>query len=110
MVSTMNLPPLPNPDIVDIGRFGVAWREDKMRAYGEACRTKWLPIETAPQDGTRVLLCFPHIVEAGRFDDDRYGSPPRPYWAGDNEHLWGIRYYRAHPPTAWMPLPQVPGE
>jgi hypothetical protein len=67
----------------------------------------WRPIETAPRDGTRVLLLSADRrvwpVKIGEYVDD----PPRfTGWVSDNgeEELW------THPwqPTHWMPLPDDP--
>lgn len=75
----------------------------------------WLPIETAPKDGTRVMLYYPKRNEHehpkivfGRWDINRYAKHPNPYWTNDQETLWGIRQLRAAPPTFWMPSPEAP--
>lgn len=74
---------------------------------------EWQPIETAPKDGTRVLLFRPSqypsaTVVAGNFDSDRYASKPRPYWTHDLEILWSRTEARKCQPTHWMPLPKPP--
>lgn len=75
-------------------------------------KPKWLPIETAPRDGTWVLLA------GGRMDDGWYGSLDEPpvavgffvgvggawavaNWDGD----WRTFYEQ---PTHWTPLPAPP--
>lgn len=68
---------------------------------------EWRPIETAPKNGTRVLLAFPHVhrpIEA-------WFDPCTERWYGIGVELSekgsfpGIGSF----PTHWMPLPQVPG-
>ena len=57
--------------------------------------TKWLPIETAPKDGTWVLLGKKNSSVAGYFDKVSY------HWRyGDCQGF--IK------PTHWLPLPQPP--
>jgi hypothetical protein len=69
----------------------------------------WQPIETAPRDGRRVLLCYPSgAVECGRWNDDRYARKPRPFWEGDQRRLFGVGVYRAASPKHWMPIPEPP--
>ncbi len=67
--------------------------------------TMWQPIETAPKDGTPILI----------FSAERCTScPPKTagmgtaYWCGG---YWGITnqfYPLRHKPTHWMPLPEPP--
>ena len=66
----------------------------------------WQPIETAPKDGTKIIL--------GQFDKtkDRYGRVRVDYWhkvsdAGSYSG-WGEFNNRFWPPTHWMPLPAPP--
>ena len=65
---------------------------------------KWLPIETAPKDGTRVLLHHPHATDEtvtagawGNWDRDTV------CWITDFGEGWLN-------PTHWMPLPVPPTE
>jgi len=78
----------------------------------------WLPIESAPRDGTDVL------ISGGTFwDDDCLGgpytftgvriarwtgkdSPAELPWEGNPVHSHDE--YRRHQPTHWMPLPAAP--
>lgn len=58
----------------------------------------WQLIETAPKDGTRILVC-----RADRF-------PKNTYVARWHEDVWSIGplgEWRAYP-THWMPLPEGP--
>jgi len=72
---------------------------------------KWLPIESAPKDGTRVLLACRYLdglyelsvgfwIESRKDWADAYGSAP--YTTVDN----GDDCF----PTHWMPLPSPPQE
>ena len=59
----------------------------------------WKPIETAPKDGTTVLL------------RSKYGSHGDGYWlqsARDGLGAWVWPYLR-NEPWFWMPLPAAPG-
>lgn len=69
----------------------------------------WRPIETAPRDGTKVLLyCPTRGVVGGRWSDNRYAKTPRPYWSNDLERLYGVQATRFDQPTHWLPLPDPP--
>jgi Protein of unknown function (DUF551) len=73
----------------------------------------WQPIDTAPKDGSRVLLWVPD--EAGSSYTTQIGTWTF-YSATSDDFLWvydghsdGLRRYcMAHPPTHWMPLPEPP--
>lgn len=64
--------------------------------------TGWQPMETAPRDGTSVLVCTPrtmHVVYWIEKDIE--------YWhVTDNKH--GPFPLRGPSPTHWMPLPEPP--
>lgn len=64
----------------------------------------WQPIETAPLDGTEVVLFYPHmsngLVTAGYYH--RADFHHEPYWYAD------LVNGGASPPTHWMPLPPPP--
>ena len=67
--------------------------------------SEWQPIETAPRDGTFVLLFLPHIETV------RTG-----YWSHMTGKGWMINWastYRTSvdgPVTHWQPLPDPPAE
>lgn len=71
--------------------------------------SEWQPIETAPKDGTRVL------VSLWAWDDPATGDRLTEivYWGGDD---WRNGYpddvdafaNTVNPPTHWMPLPEPP--
>jgi hypothetical protein len=59
---------------------------------------KWQPIETAPTDGTRILL----RGRGGKIADGHYGQPDG--WANPKRFVWP--YIHANP-THWAPLPLI---
>jgi hypothetical protein len=72
--------------------------------------TDWKPIETAPKDGTHILL-YPTrwtgiSADVGVFDHDKYAKRPRPYWRrrGSNS----VTDDRGLAPTHWQHLPPPP--
>lgn len=75
-------------------------------------RMTWQPIETAPKDGTRILLAGPEgpfkQPVVGRWDEDKYAAKPKPYWNNDRAGIFGIREIRTNQPTHWMPIHQMP--
>jgi len=72
---------------------------------------EWKSIETAPKDGTAVLVYPPiwngRTVSVAHWNDDRYSKRPRPYWKRDDDHN-RTTVSRDKPPTHWMPLPPPP--
>lgn len=65
----------------------------------------WQPIETAPMDGTEVILFYPHLLNDGFVTAG--------YWhraTADYESYWYSDLVNggASPPTHWMPLPPPP--
>lgn len=77
--------------------------------------SEWQPIETAPKDGTWVLLYFD-----GWDRPDVYEGQPTIYagqWSTENHWResgdWYVDWhdltqYHIGPPTHWMPLPDPP--
>ena len=67
----------------------------------------WQPIETAPKDGTWVLLSGGHPD----FDDCKkeiksFSMEMRVFWLDDAPYQWS----EYNEPTHWMPLPNPPEE
>lgn len=68
---------------------------------------KWQPIETAPKDGTHVLLgrTPPWSASAnvcvGFWADEHQANSP--HWKTENGFMVDVRIYRL-----WMPLPDPP--
>jgi len=69
--------------------------------------TAWQPIETAPKDGTEVLLFFPldgldlRVWPQRIIAEYRHGL-----WVWQGRAVRG--YSESYQPTHWMPLPQEP--
>ena len=77
--------------------------------------TGWMPIETAPKDGTRILLwdankqiaisgCW--HSDGGRDDPGGY-EPAWAWWTADDDVLMWDGGPDDHP-THWQPLPEPP--
>jgi hypothetical protein len=60
---------------------------------------RWAPIETAPKDGSRIMLYCP--IEAAIINGQWREYPTHSSWIADD---WN---YSVHP-THWMPLPAPP--
>lgn len=58
----------------------------------------WQPIETAPKDGTSILIVADHRVRLGYYRPSDFR--PQDEWLDSN----GFNVY----PTRWMPLPAAP--
>ena len=72
----------------------------------------WQPIETAPKDGTSVLLFGPLGVVLGRWCDaqrDTEDFYKRHQLLNFFSHTgWSYDFVDQHQPTHWMPLPEPP--
>lgn len=72
----------------------------------------WRPIETAPKDGSAVLVWPPTwrgVISVARWDTDyRTRGPGNPYWRRIDAHA--VMDSRNNPPTHWAPLPAGPAE
>lgn len=71
----------------------------------------WRPIETAPRDGTCVLLLITNSkrrISTGRWDSQEYHKKPRPFWHVDMWSFGGPETHRGVQPTHWQPLPGPP--
>lgn len=72
-------------------------------------RVRWSPIETAPMDGTAVLVCVGGYGDRGdigahpmtaRYESFHVNAPGKSSWRG----LHGHKVF----PTHWMPMPEQP--
>lgn len=75
--------------------------------------SEWRTIDSAPRDGTRILLYIPSCgsyvsskVAAGRWN----ARDSRPYFTNDRERMDGVVFTRKNKPTHWMPLPEPPSD
>lgn len=72
---------------------------------------EWRPIETAPRDGTTILVYFrQHGAMTVRSDDEHDPCDDwRLWYVDDHKHgPYVVRGYRPGDDTHWMPLPQPP--
>ncbi len=69
----------------------------------------WQPIETAPKDGTTVLVwppTFTGVISCAKWNEDQYATRPRPFWSRLDS--LNDADSRRKPPTHWAPLPAGP--
>lgn len=66
----------------------------------------WLPIDSAPQDGTRILVPMRGRVTIARWNDQKYHKKPNPFW--ECVDPFGILSDRENQPVFWMHLPSLP--
>lgn len=69
-------------------------------------RIQWMPIESAPKDGTKVDVWISHDVNE-RFSD-AYFDKQENLWCWDIEESGKRITFNATPPAYWMPLPTPP--
>ena len=74
---------------------------------------EWQKIETAPKDGTTVLV-YPTTwdnkkASTASFSAEKYAKKPRPYWKRDDA-LGLVKLCRDNPSTHWAELPDPPEE
>lgn len=81
----------------------------RIAAAQEGQEAGWLPIDTAPKDGTRILIWFVH--PNAEYSADPVGEG----WAGPHEARWldhnggGWTWYGlAGKATFWQPMPAPP--
>ena len=66
----------------------------------------WQPIETAPKDGTRVLLFIEGVVTEGTWDRSWLSWHTPSFFSQERDP----DYEDCAEPTHWMPRPANPGE
>lgn len=72
----------------------------------------WLPIESAPRDGTKILAYIPRVYSNGlqccvQWDGDKYAKRPKPRFRS-TDRLYGDADSARHQPSHWIPLPPPP--
>jgi hypothetical protein len=68
----------------------------------------WLPIESAPKDGTRILAWRDTWETCGFV---RWVYNPRTHTEFWNDHIeWDAYENESEPPTHWLPLPPYPAK
>lgn len=76
----------------------------------------WQPIETAPKDGTDVLVMYMHIdtqiVHNAFWLYDEFDEDPREtgWWSYEHSEVSRIKLDDWMTPTHWIPLPPAPKE
>lgn len=75
--------------------------------------SEWMTIETAPKDGTHVLIAGEGKVSVGKYVEDKGETlvpADKPYWKPFDNSYWDRwetddSWFQ---PTHWMPLPEPP--
>ena len=76
----------------------------------------WQPIETAPKDGTQILVCWINYKGEGRQSvvrwTDEYGGEGHRWLIGmslpkDEQRGVALQLVKRHP-THWQPIPDFP--
>jgi len=74
--------------------------------------TDWQPIETAPKDGTDIIVMYIDIdtqcVRTAFWLDYEYDPSQDGWWTYDCSEVGGALMTRIYAPTHWMPLPEPP--
>jgi len=71
----------------------------------------WQPIETAPKDGTDILVCMTHSLGVGDDGGTEWETIQWVDWQKE-PYFWPIFRERVDipfPPTHWQRLPPPPG-
>lgn len=83
-----------------------------MPEFVDGMPMEWMPMETAPKDGTKFLAWWPTVtlgsIQFTYWDDQKYHVKPLPRFIYDGH--WGASDSRSNQPTHWMPLPAPPEE
>jgi len=82
---------------------------DRAKSEKIKLEEKWRPIESAPKDGTHVLLFWNDEVLTGHWwprGKVQYGAKGN--WTKDRFGLGSTAHWSA--PTHWQPLPKPPAE
>jgi hypothetical protein len=78
----------------------------QLSALAEKAEQAWLPIETAPKDGSYVFVWPPlwnGTIGCACWDEDGFARRPRPFWRRLDD-MGRITESRDNQPTHWRPL------
>lgn len=76
--------------------------------------SEWQPIETAPKDGTDVIVMYMHCETQCVFnafyasEEHHWEKRDVGWWSYEHSEVSRIRLDGFMTPTYWMPLPPVP--
>ncbi len=77
--------------------------------------TEWQPIETAPKDGTWILVLCPEgeskaepFIQVARWMEFEVSREKDWAWGPLDDYFGSYRWYLPSSPTHWMPLPEPP--
>jgi hypothetical protein len=72
----------------------------------------WQPIETAPKDGTKLLLFYPNLnypIRLGHYSKSEHREHDKITYQNEGWVAGGFSFGRKDPvPSHWMPLPGPP--
>lgn len=106
-----------SPD--DCGQYTHPWTIGAWKGWQAAIANQWQPIETAPKDGTEIILCGDGRVTSGQWVPERWPTASE-YHGVTGEYLgqfetgqcleayWSSQdggFTEQHPPNRWLPLP-----
>ncbi len=66
--------------------------------------SEWQPIETAPKDGTEILVCITYNLPDDEWETVQWVDG----WRSGKWFRYHDKIYIPFPPTHWMPLPPPP--
>ena len=96
--------------IVSVGgmQYRVVTNANSMPDISLPWKGQWLPIETAPKDGTEFLAYFGKFPAVTSYCDEQFHKKPQPHFASENVEHMGVKWMRQNQPTHWMPIPEPP--
>lgn len=86
----------------DIQKTILDWHQrHHERLYHQKSQATWLPIESAPKDGSELLVTSP-----------MWYRPCFCFWWNQVGQWYDLKSREPHvtPPTHWLPIPPIPGE
>jgi len=74
--------------------------------------SEWRTIDTAPKDGTRVLVCTNGQIAIAWWNErpNVWNEPAVPCWTEfePEDYFYAVHLTDEFAPTHWMPLPEPP--